>query len=278
LRECLFLQLKRDSPTDPIAISIVKNHMHALAQADYDRIASALDVSTDAVRKAAAHIRSLQPYPLCNETGDTHYIFPELIVSVHDGELVVSPLQQTPVLRLIAPQNDWHSVESDWASGYLLEARQLVEALNRRQSTLLSIGQQIVLKQRDFFLERAPLSPMTQEDLAVALSRAISTISRSVSEKYLQFDGAVYPIRSFFTSRIQAGGSREQIQTIIRSVIQKEQPDHPISDGQIARYLASIGQAAAKRTVTKYRQEMSIPSRSSRMQQNPGPPITNLHS
>lgn len=273
LRECLFLQLNRNSPEDRIALAIVKNHLHSLAKADYACISSALSASMDAVVQAAFRIRLLQPYPLGSEPGETHFVFPELIVFLRDGELAVSPLQQTPALRLICVQNDWTPDVSGWANGFLLEAKQLVEALNRRQSTLLAIGQQIILKQRDFFLKRAPLTPMTQENLAVALSRAVSTISRSIAGKYLQFDGVVYPIRSFFSSRIQSGGSRDQIQTIIRSIIQSEQPNHPISDGQIARYLASVGQPTAKRTVTKYRQSMDIPAHSSRKQHDAYPSI-----
>lgn len=267
LRECLFLQLNCHDPDDKTALAIVKEHMHALAKADYANISGALGVSLDEVMRAVSQIRSLQPYPWHHEVGAPHYVYPELIVFVRDGELAVSPLQQTPALRLIPAQSDWTNDVSDWADGYLLEARQLVEAVNRRQSTLLAIGQQIILKQRDFFLKQAPLSPMTQENLALALSRAVSTISRSISGKYLQFDGAVYPIRSFFSSRIASGGSRDQIQAIIRGIIENEQPNRPVSDGQIARYLASVGQPAAKRTVTKYRQSMDIPAQSSRKRQ-----------
>ena len=275
LRECLFLQLSRNCPNDKTALAIVKDHMHALAKANYANISAALGVPVDEIKRAVFQIRSLQPYPLHCEVGVPHYVYPELIVFVRDGELAVSPLQQTPALRLISAQRDWTNEVSDWADGYLLEAKQLLDAVNRRQNTLLAIGQQIILKQRDFFLKQAPLSPMTQENLASALSRAVSTISRSISAKYLQFDGAVYPIRSFFSSRIASGGSRDQIQAIIRGIVENEQPSHPVSDGQIARYLASVGQPAAKRTVTKYRQSMHIPARSSRKQQDPILPSRN---
>ncbi|MDR3552532.1 MAG: RNA polymerase factor sigma-54 [Clostridia bacterium] len=261
LRECLYMQLRRESPMDRIAMAIVKDCLPSLANMDYSGIANALNVPEGAVRRAAAHIRALHPFPLGAEMGEARYIFPELIVYIRDNEPVAAPVQRTPLLRLSADAEAVPGGAGTWPSEQLFsEAHHLVEALNRRQNTLLAIGKQILGVQRTFFIRQAPLSPLTQEYVAEALGLSASTISRSIADKYLQFKGRVYPLRDFFTSRIAAGGSREQIKAVIRSLIENEQVECPLSDGRIARYLASIGQAAAKRTITKYRQEMGIPA------------------
>lgn len=264
LRECLYLQLLRESPRDKVALEIIKTYLDALSKESFCAIADALHTSEDTVRQTAEHIRSLHPYPLGHITGEAHYTFPELLVYLRDGDATVVPLQKTPLVQ-VTDDAEALSAEADgWGATMLSEAHALSDAMRRRQSTLLAIGRQIVSAQQSYFTANAPLAPLTQENVASALSIAVSTVSRSIADKYLQFDGKVYPIKHFFTSGIASGSSREQIKAVIRSIIMNELPEHPVSDGRIARYLASIGQPAAKRTVTKYRQEMEIPNMAQR--------------
>ena len=100
---------------------------------------------------------------------------------------------------------------------------------------------------------------MTQEEIASETGLHPSTISRTVNGKYLQFEAKVFSLKSFFPSRISSGSSSEEVKTVIRSIISGESKTRPVSDGKIARYLASSGHPLTKRTVTKYRQSMGIP-------------------
>ena len=261
LRESLYLQLKRQPTLNPLALTIVRNQFNALAGRDYTAIATALSVSEAAVASAVREIQLLNPTPFSCLMGEaTRYAIPELYVYVKGGEPVVTLLARTPVLR-ITPSVSLNNVDDTvklWAASLMDEALQLIVAVQRRQDTLLSIGKSIVLAQRAFFTEGHPLVALTQEAVASELSISISTVSRAIREQYLQFNEKVYPLKRFFPSHVAAGGSKDEIQNVIRSVIQKESPLHPISDGQIARYLASAGQSVSRRTVTKYRQELGI--------------------
>jgi RNA polymerase sigma-54 factor len=261
LQESLYLQLKRQTEQFPLAIEIVRNHFEELANQDYEGLAQVLEVPLVEIKNALQAIRRLNPFPLNAEnSSEVRYIVPELLVYLKDNAPVVVSLQKTPKLSLAAPPENFgdNAEIRQWSRGYLTEARQFVSAIAQRQQTLLNIGQQLVQIQRSFFTNGAAPCALTQETLAAALQVNVSTISRAICEKYLQFGAKVYPLKYFFPSHIAAGGSSEQIKTIIRSVIAGEHADHPVSDGQIARYLESIGQPISKRTVTKYRQQMGI--------------------
>ncbi|HPI75774.1 MAG TPA: RNA polymerase factor sigma-54, partial [bacterium] len=51
-----------------------------------------------------------------------------------------------------------------------------------------------------------------------------------------------------------------RLKEYIRNIIAKEDPDDPISDGELRDRLAKQGIDIARRTVANYRNEMGIPS------------------
>ncbi len=267
LREFLFLQLKQEPRPSRLALVIVKDFLSQLAAGDLASIAAALGQPLESVARAAARIRALRPRPFHGlGEGTVRYTTPEISVEVIQGEPSVSLIPRTPTLRIMPYEamlaDDAAALK--WAVGVAGEARQLAEAIKRREQTLLAIGNQIAKVQRGFFMGGYPLAPLTQGDIAQALSLSISTISRAVKGQYLIFNNKVYPLSHFFQTHVPAGASRAQLCALISAVIRGEQPSHPVTDGQMARLLASLGQAVSRRLITKYRQSLGIPKAADR--------------
>lgn len=72
-------------------------------------------------------------------------------------------------------------------------------------------------------------------------------------------------MKALLTSKTAAGHSKEQVKSIIRSIIEQENGDTPLSDADIARQMSSRGFEVSRRTITKYRQSMGIRSYKDRL-------------
>ena len=138
-----------------------------------------------------------------------------------------------------------------------------------RQKTLLKIGRAILEKQADFFERgRDALKPMTMQDVADEIGVHPTTVGRAVSEKYAQTPFGLFPLKSFFSGGYESSGGGEMssaaVKNLIKKIVAEESPRAPLSDAKIADMLAEDGVNVARRTVAKYREELSIPPKSLR--------------
>ena len=93
-----------------------------------------------------------------------------------------------------------------------------------------------------------------------------STASRAAQNKYIQFQGRIIPVRSFFTTAIRpdAAVSSHAVKQRLQSLIRAEDPAAPLSDEALRLALSALGIEVSRRAVAKYRAEMGIPSSSQR--------------
>jgi len=142
--------------------------------------------------------------------------------------------------------------------------------LHQRCITILKVAAEIVRQQDAFFRRGVPsLRPLTPRDVGDAIGKSESTISRVTSNKYMATPCGLYELKYFFTSAIAASGgnpahSAEAVRHWIRALVGSEPPDSPLSDGRMVELLNDEDIEIARRTVTKYREEMRIPSSSQR--------------
>ena len=119
--------------------------------------------------------------------------------------------------------------------------------------------------QKDFFKEEneANIKPLTMREVSENVSCDISTVSRVVSSKYIQTNSGIYSLKEFFSVRFIGDSgediSSRKIKTVIREIIENEDKMKPLSDSEISKKLAERGMNVARRTVAKYREQMSIP-------------------
>lgn len=143
----------------------------------------------------------------------------------------------------------------------LKEARDLVNLLNLRKSTLYKIVLLIVEKQIGYFVG-GELKPFSMQELAAELGFAESTISRAVANKHIECSLGVFPLKHFFTNAVNNKDlSSSQIKSYIKSLIEYEQREKPLTDQDILeRIFDKFELKMVRRTVTKYRKMLDIPS------------------
>ena len=143
-------------------------------------------------------------------------------------------------------------------------ARWFINSINQRRQTMLKVMSAIVSLQEDFFREgEGNLKPMILKDVAERIGMDISTISRVVNGKYVQTEFGVYELKYFFSEGLTTESGEEvsnkEVKAIIEGIIAKEDKTKPLSDQKIAKMLEKTGFNIARRTVTKYREQLGIP-------------------
>jgi len=141
----------------------------------------------------------------------------------------------------------------------------LIDAVTFRRSRLLEVSQAIVEKQREFFdVGPEGLTIFRMSDLAVELGCDPSTVSRTVADKYMQTPRGILPLRYFFTggTETEDGESMgwDRVKVRVRELVEAEDRKHPLNDDRIAALLKEEGIEISRRTVAKYRQQLSIPN------------------
>ena len=145
------------------------------------------------------------------------------------------------------------------------EAKQHIDSLELRKSTVIRLAEYIVKNQEDFFIfGEIGLAPMLMKDAAAELGLAESTISRAANQKYLSCPRGLFALRYFFTQAVNSEGDKEglsqgAIKAVLGQIIENEDSSKPHSDETLVRLLKQQGIDIARRTVAKYREALDIP-------------------
>ncbi len=285
LQEALIRQLERrddwKGPVRDLALKILRKHFKALTRRDYDALMHALGVSADELQAALDMIRRLNPTPLTPSGRHTPTLVPDFVVRWRDGDFRVElnngnlpPLRVSPTYleaykREVKKPPARRSKDFDLYKSKIERARHFIDSVRQRRHTMLKIMNAIVQRQRDFFRtgDWKQLRPMVLRDVAEDVGMDISTISRVTSNKVVDMDYGVIPLKKLFSEGIAGGdgtASSVRVKEIIREMVDAEDKTHPLTDDQIAERLQAMGYHIARRTVAKYRGQLGIPSSSAR--------------
>ncbi|MBI0132316.1 RNA polymerase factor sigma-54 [Snodgrassella sp. W8158] len=229
--------------------------------------------SANTLETACKLIGALNPYP-CYGLPDRNGILsirPDMEVYINkSGNWQIRLLHDTfPQLRIEPSVEEWieqKSTEMDtMCKNKWQEAQTCLHSLQMRKTTLQRLGEWILQQQQDFFnFGSLALAPLTIKETAQALELAESTVSRAINQKYLTCSQGVFPLRYFFNQSVAAtddgtGNSQTAIKSLLQSIINGEDPQHPYSDTHLVNQLAKQGINLARRTVAKYREDLKIP-------------------
>jgi RNA polymerase sigma-54 factor len=272
--ECLLLQLDRNDPLYDVKRTLIEKHLEDIDKNRLPKVARGLGLEIDELKDLLGELGHLTMRPgLSDHAEANHYINPDVIVEWdgHDYNLRLAN-EYVPELRLnpeyrIALSSDGVSKEyREYVKKKVDSARAFIMAVEKRQKTLLDVARRIVHYQRDF-LDFGPhyLRPLKMQHVADDLGVHVSTISRATSEKYMQTHRGIFSMKSFFTGGTKAadGGmeSRESVKHKIQEIADREDKQNPLSDDDIVDLLEKHhGVQVARRTVTKYRKALGIPS------------------
>lgn len=271
LQECLLLQLAEVPEAVPgraLAISMVTEHFELLARRQFPRIEQLLGCDDTALHTARALIRTLDPRPgRCHAADETRYVIPDVIVSQSGKRWVakMNPAAQ-PSIRLNRSYAELAGgKQGSLACNHMLqEARWMLRNIEQRLDTIQRVANAIVARQRVFFSHGdAAMRPMILSDIAGEIGIHESTVCRATNGKYMATPRGLFEFKYFFSRQLPARGgscSALAIRALIRELIAAENPEQPLSDVQLARLLNDQGFGLVRRTVTKYRTQMRVPS------------------
>ena len=281
LAESLKLQLERAGTLTPLLEKILRDHLLDIERNKLPQIAKACGVSLDEVRGALEVLKSLNPTPAgALNRADAGFIEPELeIFRTRKGEYRVRLLRERRrevviserYLKMLADPN-LDSATRSYIKEHVQRAQELLQALDRRKSTLEKLGEVIVATQKDFLDHGVKaLHPLTMKHAGELMGLDESVVSRAAADKLVVTPQGTFPCRYFFSSGFGAGDGAEgegqssrAIMERIKEIVADEDAAHPLSDDAIAAILKKQGVNIARRTVAKYREAMHIPSSSLR--------------
>jgi RNA polymerase sigma-54 factor len=279
LRECLLIQLKALSERElphQLAYVLIDHYLNQLGQGHFREIAREIKASEQEVRQAIQYIqKTLHPYPAhtyqaivgANTAAIAIIIHPDINIRKVDTGYEVELIEEKRYRFSIGSGYGTQPLSFDneiingevqrYIRHYSDRATFFIDCVHRRWKTLKRIAALLVNYQSEF-LEKGVryLCPLTRSEVASRLNLDEGTVSRAIANKYaLLPDGRLMPLSDFFDGTLS-------VKDVMRELISLEKPGKRLSDEELARLLTARGIPIARRTVTKYREEMRIlPSR-----------------
>jgi RNA polymerase sigma-54 factor len=281
-RECFLLKLRRcDQHKASVqqATQLIRDLYPELCSGNLDLITKKLNIGKGALAEVLQLLASLGTRPFV-ETGElretTQYIHPDFLIHIKEDILVITLTRQ---------RSDYLFINSSWQDSIDVKtwtknhssarevqnkraaAQWLINAIKERETNMLKIMKCIIGIQSDYFQEGdiLLLKPMTLKDVAQKTNLDISTVSRVISERYAETFFGIIKIKQLFSEglALTQGSSvisNKAVLQLILQLIEKEDKSNPLQDKQLVKILVASGIKIARRTVTKYREKLKIPT------------------
>ena len=272
LKECLLLQLKRRKLLNTNIANVIENYFNLLAGRSFSKIARETGITREEAEQIHSLIKSLDPKPGSGFQKNEweQYIVPDLILKELDGKYFIEYNEESiPSVRInnyyvkLLENSQSDREVRDYIKKNLSGAIWLVKVIEQRKKTILDIAHNILDIQEDFFRKgHGYLKPLTMKMIADRLGIHTSTVSRAINGKFLQTPRGVFSLKFFFSSTIEAeqesNASAVSVKDMIRQIVLEEDKRKPLSDEQIKVRLECKGIKVARRTIAKYREELSL--------------------
>ncbi|RCW72496.1 RNA polymerase factor sigma-54 [Pseudorhodoferax soli] len=270
LVECLQLQLAShpDAQERQLCTRLLTEAEPALRTGDVARCARLLGCSAATVQRLLRLLRGLDPHPGWRHGGEpVRYVVPDVLArrtrtgwTAQLNEAVVPRVQLHRAYAELYRQH--RGTAAPALAGQLQEARWTLRNVEQRFSTILAVAQSIVRRQQRF-LDHGPLAmqPLVLRQVAEELGMHESTVSRVTHQKFIATPSGTFELGYFFSRGLSVVGGGQCSPTAVRELVHEiivREKGAPLSDVAIALQLARRGIRVARRTVTKYRQQLGL--------------------
>ena len=299
LRESLMIQLKsrmdqsgeqESHRAKLLALKILDKYFEEFSKKHYTKLTRSLSLSDSELKAAIDEILKLNPKPASaftnnqniNRAGSNQYIVPDFIIVNRDGELELSlNNKNAPDLRISDHYMDVLKGYKETTKGRrstkqekeavlfikqkIDSAKWFIDAIKQRQDTLYKTMYTIMQYQKEYFMtgDERRIKPMILKDIAEVTGLDISTISRVANSKFVQTEFGTRRLKDFFSESIQTTSGEEvstlEVKNILNELVSSEDKRKPLSDEKLKDLLLKRGYNIARRTVAKYREQLSIP-------------------
>jgi len=273
LAEALRLQLGYLGIDEPLLLRIIDDHLDDIAASHLRKVARAMRVDEEEVRRLVEILRQLNPRPAgaFSPGPSPGYIVPDVSLRRFDDEWVITPNSDAvPSLRVSSRYRsmlrEGSRADKDtvrYLKDKIRSAETFIRNVDRRKDTVSRIAQIVLEVQGEFFEDgKGPLRPLRLEDVAVEIGVHLSTISRGVTGKYMATPYGMFELKHFFSGGYRTSTGMDvaatSVKNRLRQMLTAEDPGRPLSDQRLAEMLSDEGIPVARRTVAKYREEMGI--------------------
>ena len=270
LEEFLTLQLKSQNLLDNNLKLLLKN-LTILANENIFSISKKLKIDKEKLKDSLDMLKRCSAAPIDTD-GDliSHINSPDIIVEKDKNDWIVS-LNEETLPKVIVLTGYWEELsrkklskeDKKYLSANFLAGKGLVKALEQRASTILKVAKEIIKKQEKFLDQGVMgLRPLKLKDIAEELDIHESTVSRITNSKTIYTPRGTYDLKFFFSKSLNTlsnddGLSSKVVKEKIIQLINNE--EKVLSDNKLSKLLKEEGINVARRTVTKYREEMTLP-------------------
>jgi RNA polymerase sigma-54 factor len=274
LQECLLLQLIPGMPFFEQLQTLITKYMEDIEHNRLPVISRRTGFSIELIQQALTELRKLNPKPGATYNNEpVPPVTPDVFVELgEDGKYQIRledgrtpSLFISPYYRKLFAAGQVNDETREYIKRKINSAQWLIDSIQQRRSTLTRVAQAIVDHQTEF-LSKGPeaIEPLKMQQIADKVGVHVTTVSRAVDDKWIQTPRGIFPLKRFFCGgTVSADGEEVAWDTIrlkLQELIDNEDKQRPKSDDQLVKDLAAAGVTVARRTVTKYRKAMNIPS------------------
>jgi RNA polymerase sigma-54 factor len=283
LQECWLLQLDAIENDEEMSQghdfelerALVRDHLKDMSMNRYPQISKKLGRDIGEIQAAKNRLGHLHPYPGKQVGGeDSPSVTPDAIVYYDEDsdryeiEMTNDPapnLYISGMWRKFVKEKRGDKEAREFLMNNIRNARWLIESIQQRKSTITRVIRAVVDAQREFF-DKGPehLKPLPMISVADQLGIHVATVSRAVSEKWIQTPRGVFPLRRFFSGGTTSAEGEEMswdaVKEKLKAIIDNEDKKNPLNDDEIVDKLKEQGIELARRTVAKYRKILDIPT------------------
>jgi RNA polymerase sigma-54 factor len=274
LKECLMLQLTPGLLFYEELQVLIENHLEDLENNRLPLIAKKTGFSIETIQEAWEDLRTLKPKPGA-EFSETFapMVVPDVYVdrkeeggyAVRLEDTQLPSLYISPTYRKLLQDPETNAETREYIKRKVNSAQWIIEAIEQRRSTLTRVSQAIVDHQTAF-LDNGPeyIEPLKMQQIADKVGVHVTTVSRAVDDKWMQTPRGIFPLKRFFVGGTTSADGEEvawdKVRLQLQEIVDHEDKTKPLSDDALVEELAKAGITVARRTVTKYRKAMNIPS------------------
>jgi RNA polymerase sigma-54 factor len=274
LKECLLLQITETTPLRDILRTLVSSHLEDLAQNRLPVIQRKTGYDIETIKHAHEQLTELDPYPGRGfEHRPVQAVSPDIYLEQDANGKYTVRLQDeyTPSLRIsrryreLLRNGSADRETKEFVKKKIESAQWLIDSIEQRNSTLRRVAQSIVDRQTAF-VEDGPehIVPLKMQQIADVVGVHVTTVSRAVDDKWIQTPRGLFPLKRFFGGGTKTTDGEDVawgiIQLKLKEIVNNEDKSSPLSDDALVEALAKEGYKLARRTVTKYRKKLDIPS------------------
>ena len=274
LRECLLLQLVPTMSSFEELHLLISNHLEDLRDNKLPQIERKTGFSINRIHELWDELRKLNPKPASQFTDV--YVPPvtaDVQLQANDSGSYDVIVDEGHTPRLFISKYYRERLQSGTATAEETEfikrkvnsAQWLMEAIEQRRNTLRKVAQAIVDYQQPF-LDEGPehIVPLKMQQIADQVGVHVTTVSRAVDDKWIETPRGLFPLKRFFVGGTVGHDGEDvawdRIRLKLQELVDQENKAKPYSDDDLVKQLSEHGMKVARRTVTKYRKKMGIPS------------------